>query len=148
MEARLNRMFAALTAITAATVLGACGGPDAEFEIGQTGLEPSATTASQIPLYIPPDYALRPGTEPATGQFRPAPRVGLSAGESTLLALAGAAEADPRIRALIDGESTTLAVVDPLRIERLVLGSMPTSPAGLSIERTGSRIILDPLSLF
>ena len=57
-EERLNRKFAALSAIAAITVLVACGGPDAEFAIGDTGATPQATTASQVPLFIPPEYAL------------------------------------------------------------------------------------------
>lgn len=146
LEVVLNRMFAALSAIAMTTALAACGGPDAEFEIGETGTATQATTASQIPLYIPPEYALRPGTASATPELRPAPRIGLSTGESRLLAMAGAADANPRIRTLIDQESTTLAVVDPIRIERLVLGNAPTPPTGLVIERTGSETIIDPLS--
>lgn len=142
----MNRKFAALSAIAMTAVLGACGGPDAEFEIGQSGSAPQATSASQVPLYIPPDYALRPGTEAAAPTLRPVPRTGLSTGESRLLTMAGAANADPRIRALIDQESSTLAVIDPFRIERLILGAAPPPPSGMTIERTGSRLIADPLS--
>ena len=86
--------------------LAGCGGPDAEFVIGETGATPPATTASQVPLYIPPEYALRPGVEPADPVPRPVPPTGLSAGESRLLTLAGAAKADPRIRAQRDGLRT------------------------------------------
>ncbi len=145
----MNRMFVALSVAAVTTALAACGGPDAEFAIGDTGSAPElATTASQVPLYIPPEYALRPGTTSVGPELRQAPRVGLSAGESRLLTMAGAAEADPQIRNLIDQESTTLAVVDPFRVERLILGNAPTPPAGVNIERTSSRIITDPLSLF
>lgn len=146
----MNRKFAALSAIAMtmalAAALTACGGPDAEFQIGENGSAPQATTASQVPLFIPPEYALRPGTEAATPNLRPVPRTGLSTGESRLLTMAGAANADPRIRALIDQESSTLAVIDPFRIERLILGVAPPAPSGLTIERTGSRSIEDPLS--
>ena len=148
LEAGLNRVFATLSAAAVTATLAACGGPDAEFKIGDTGAAPQASTASQAPLYIPPEYALRPGTTPAGPEPRPVPRIGLSAGESRLLTMAGVADADPRIRMLIDQESTTRAVVDPFRIERLVLGAAPTPPPGLSIERTDSRMIADPLSLF
>lgn len=136
-----------MSAVAMTAALAACGGPDAEFEIGDTGATPQATTASQVPLYIPPEYALRPGTTPAEPNVRPVPRTGLSTGESRLLTLAGAANADPRIRTLIDQESTTLAVVDPFRIERLIFGNVPPPPPGLSIERTGSQTIANPLSL-
>ena len=136
-------------AAVATVMLAACGGPDAEFEIGAApAAGAQATSAAQVPLYIPPEYAVRPDTLPETPVARPAPRVGLSAGESRLLALAGAAEANPRIRTLVDQESTTLAVVEPFRIERLVLGAAAPPPPGLRIERTDSRVIDDPLSLF
>ena len=129
--------------------LAACGGPDAEFEIGTSpAAESQVASTSQVPLYIPPDYALRPGTTPDAAVSRPLPRSGLSAGESRLLALAGAANANPRIRTLVDQESTTLAVVEPFRIERLVLSQPPAAPPGVRIERTDSRTIDDPLSLF
>lgn len=144
----MNRTFGILAAVATAT-LCACGGPDAEFEIGtEPAAGAQATSAAQVPLYIPPEYAVRPGTAPESPAARPVPRTGLSAGESRLLALAGVAEANPRIRTLVDQESTTLAVVEPFRIERLVLGTAPPPPAGLRIERTDSRVIDDPLSLF
>lgn len=138
-----------MTLAAAMAMLAACSGPDAEFEIGAgPAAESQVAAASQVPLYIPPDYALRPGTTPDAGESRPLPRSGLSAGESRLLALAGAADANPRIRTLVDQESTTLAVVEPFRIERLVLGQPPAAPAGVRIERTDSLTIDDPLSLF
>ena len=137
-----------LAGAAAMAALTACGGPDAEFEIGAgPAADSQVATASQVPLYIPPDYALRPGTTPDAAVTRPLPRAGLSAGESRLLALAGAANANPRIRTLVDQESTTLAVVEPFRIERLVLGQPPATPPGIRIERTDSLTIDDPLSL-
>ena len=78
----------------------------------------------------------------------PIPEFDLSDGENNLLALAGAAEANPNIRTLVDQESTTLAVVEPFRVERLVLGASPTTPPGMVIERTNSQSIADPLTLF
>ena len=145
----LNRTFRTLAGLAATAMLAACGGPDAEFEIGTApAADASVTASSQVPLYIPPDYALRPGTTPEAASPRPLPRAGLSTGESRLLALAGAAEANPRIRTLVDQESTTLAVVEPFRIERLVLGVPPEPPPGFAISRTGSRVVADPLSLF
>ena len=59
------------------------------------------------------------------------------------MALAGAAEANPRIRTLVDQESTTLAVVEPFRIERLVLGVPPEPPPGFATTRIDSRTIGD-----
>lgn len=148
LEVVLNRTFSVFSAIAFMAAVTGCGGPDAEFAIGETGSAPQATAASQAPLFIPPEYALRPGGVTQTApNLRPVPRDGLSTGETRLLTLAGAANADPRIRALIDQESTTLAVIDPFRIERLIFGNSPTPPPGLSIERTESRTIDDPLSL-
>ena len=145
----LSRMFKALAGVAATALLTGCGGPDAEFEIGAgPAAEAQVSAPSQVPLYFPPEYALRPGTTPDAQTPRPAPRAGLSVGENRLLALAGAAEANPRIRTLVDQESTTLAVVEPFRIERLVLSAPPAPPPGLTIERTDSRVIDDPLSLF
>lgn len=147
----MNRAFKTLAGLAATALLAACGGPDAEFEIGsEPAADAAVTAASQVPLYIPPEYALRPGTtpEPEVARPRSLPRSGLSTGESQLLAQAGAAEANPRIRTLVDQESTTLAVVEPFRIERLVLGVPPNPPPGFEISRTDSRTIADPLSLF
>ena len=145
----LNRAFKTLAGLAATALLAACGGPDAEFEIGsESAADTAVTAASQVPLYIPPEYALRPGTTPEVTRPRSLPRNGLSTGESQLLAQAGAAEANPRIRTLVDQESTTLAVVEPFRIERLVLGVPPDPPPGFVISRTDSRVIADPLSLF
>lgn len=145
----MNRTFKALAGLGVLAVLAGCGGPDAEFEIGTAAATGAETTAaSQVPLYIPPEYAVRPGTAAEeVARPRPLPRSGLSTGESRLLALAGAANANPRIRTLVDQESTTLAVVEPFRIERLVLGEPPASPPGFTIERTDSLIVADPLSL-
>lgn len=146
----MSRTFKILVGPATALLLAGCGGPDAEFAIGQeqaAGAQVSA--ASQVPLYIPPEYALRPGTTPETPRPPgPVSRAGLSTGENRLLAMAGAAEANPRIRTLVDQESTTLAVIDPFRIERLVLGPSPPPPDGLVIARTDSRVVDDPLSLF
>lgn len=145
----MNSVAATLCFAAAAILLAACSRPDAEFTIGETtAVSQASTAASQAPLYIPPEYALRPGTTPAVPDPRPVPRIGLSAGESSLLTMAGVANADPRIRTLIDQESTTRAVVDPFRIERLILSAAPAPPPGFRVERTESRTIADPLSLF
>ncbi|NNG04147.1 MAG: DUF3035 domain-containing protein [Inquilinus sp.] len=146
----MNRRFA-LSVGALAMWLAGCGGPSATFDIGQPPAGPEVS-ARQVPLHIPPDYALRPGdpeSQPVTRAPRQTYRTGnLSPGEGALLSMAGAGAADPRIRALIDRESTSLAVVDPLAIERLVFGTAPTPPPGLSIRRIDSRIVDDPLSLF
>lgn len=141
-------MFTILAGAAILAMLAACGGPDAEFEIGTEPAAGAGGSAAQVPLYIPPDYALRPGTTPEAASPRPLPSVGLSSGESRLLALAGASEANPRIRTLVDQESTTLAVVEPFRIERLVLGTAPEPPPGFATTRVDSLTIADPLSLF
>ena len=129
--------------------LAGCGNsPDAEFEIGDPAAAGPPVSASQAPLYIPPEYAVRPGTAPEERPPMPIPEFDLSDGENNLLALAGAAEANPNIRTLVDQESTTLAVVEPFRVERLVLGASPAPPPGMVIERTNSQAVGDPLTLF
>lgn len=143
----MDRAFVAVIAAGISALLAGCGGPSATFAIGEPTAE-TAVSASRVPLHVPPEYALRPGADTTTPARPPlSPQVGLSTGESALLTMAGAADADPRIRALVDEESTSLTVVDPFLIERLVLGDPPIPPHGLTIERTGSRIIDDPLSL-
>ena len=145
----LNRTFAPLIAAAAMLSLAGCSSsPDAEFAIGDPAAAGRQVSASQAPLYIPPEYAVRPGTAPEEQPVAPMPQFDLSAGESNLLAMAGAAEANPSIRTLVDQESTTLAVVEPYRVERLVLGAAPTPPPGMVIERTDSRAVGNPLAQF
>lgn len=145
----MNRTFATLIAAAALLTLAGCGSsPDAEFAIGDPASAGPQVSASQAPLYIPPEYAVRPGTAPEDQPAAPIPLFDLSAGESNLLAKAGAAEANPSIRTLVDQESTTLAVVEPFRVERLVLGAATTPPPGMVIERTNSQAVGDPLTLF
>ncbi len=124
----------------------ACGGSNT-FEIERAA--PAATaTVSQVPLHVPPEYAVRPGSETATVSA-PRPRLTeLSPGESALLALAGANRSNPRIRDVVDEESTSLAVVDAGFVERLVLGPAPPPPPGLIIRRTGSTPSGDLFSFF
>ena len=147
----MNKRFT-LPVCMLALSIGGCGGPSATFDIGQAPAAPEVS-ARRVPLHIPPDYALRPGdpeSRPVTrAPVATVPSGNLSLGEDTLLAMAGAARANPDIRTLIDRESTSLAVIDPLAIERVVMGVAPTSPPpGMSIRRVNSRIVEDPLSLF
>jgi len=99
---------------------------------------------SRAPLSLPPDYALRP---PQPGVSRPQeqstqeqarqaligntapPRSvvppGASAGEAALLAKVGAPRSDPRIRELVDRESTAIADADRSFFDRLVFWQKP-----------------------
>lgn len=143
----MNRTFVVLAALLAVAATG-CGGSDAEFEIASRDAAAANVSAAQVPLYIPPEYAVRPEPTQSRQAARPAPRVGLSNGENSLLAMAGAGNANPRIRTLVDQESSSYAVVDPFRIERLVLGTADPPPPGFVTMRTGSVVIDDPMALF
>ena len=144
----MNRTFTILGMAAMVAALAACGGEEAEFTIGRSAAAPADVSAAQVPLSIPPEYAVRPEPESTRPASRPAPRVGLSGGEDALLALAGAGSADPRIRTLVDQESSSYAVIDAFRIERLVLGTAEPPPPGFEVERTGSSVIENPLILF
>lgn len=101
---------------------------------------------NRAPLSLPPDYALRP---PTPGAGRPqeqstqeqarqallgntAPRQvvppGASPGEAALLGKVGAPRTDPRIRELVDRESTAIADADRTFFDRLVFWQKPPEP--------------------
>lgn len=108
------------------------------------------TVVSRAPLSIPPEFNLRPprpgaprpqegtvrdqaaaavfgaGTEASSGaasadfQLGSASATTVSPGEAALLAQAGAEQANPEIRQIVDRESTALAVADRTFIDRLI----------------------------
>jgi Protein of unknown function (DUF3035) len=116
------RNAAALTLVAAsALTLGACG--SIGNSVGLSRVTPDEfLTVSTAPLTVPPEYGLRP---PAPGQPRPqelAPEsaarqillgqrqaVTRTAGEQALVAAAGANQADPLARYVIDDEFGDLA---------------------------------------
>lgn len=105
-----------------AVSLAACGG---DGLAGRGYLPPSAVTATGgVPLTVPPGYGLAPGDEAATGEGAPAAPPDATPGERALLSRAGAAAADPAIRALLNRENALLAGGDPL-VEELLFGDLP-----------------------
>lgn len=105
---------------------------------------------SRAPLSLPPDYALRPPQPGAsrpqdqtsqqqarqallgnTPAVRPAAPEGASPGEAAILAKVGAPSTDPRIRELVDRESTALAEADRTFFDRLVFWQKPAEPGSV-----------------
>ncbi len=105
-----------------AVALSACGNTLAEsLGYGKDAPDEFAIV-TKAPLVIPPDYALRPPRPGAAGPRATSPQVlaravllrsepgdeGITVGEQALLANAGAANADPNIRAIIENETRAL----------------------------------------
>lgn len=112
-----HRAFAAL-ALTAAAGIALSGCSSTSKALGMNKVTPDEfRVVAKAPLVVPPDYALRP---PAPGEPRPqelqpesAARTALlgareaqarSDGEKLLVAKAGANQADPLIRYVVDDE--------------------------------------------
>ena len=119
-----------LPAAVLAGLLTACGGDGLP---GRGYLPPSTVTATgDVPLTVPPGYGLKPEGGEASGAIergapRPAAVLGTTAGEQALLSRAGAAAANPAIRATLNRENALL-VGDEALVERLLFGAVP--PAG------------------
>ena len=127
------RSVAVLTlAASAALAVSACG--SLKQGIGLTKVVPDEfVTVSTAPLTVPPEYGLRP---PAPGQPRPqelAPEsaarqillgqrqaVTRTAGEQVLVAQAGAEQADPLARYVVDDEFGDIAHKDESFANRLM----------------------------
>ncbi|MFN4295265.1 MAG: DUF3035 domain-containing protein [Brevundimonas sp.] len=118
---RLNSAFTLGAITAAAVVLTGCN--SIRQGVGLERVTPDEfRVISQAPLSVPPEYGLRP---PAPGQPRPAElapessarqillgqrqAITRSAGEESLVAAAGAAQADPLARYVIDDEFGDLA---------------------------------------
>ena len=128
-----HRSVAVLTlAASAALAVSACG--SLKQGIGLTKVVPDEfVTVSTAPLTVPPEYGLRP---PAPGQPRPqelAPEsaarqillgqrqaVTRTAGEQVLVAQAGAEQADPLARYVVDDEFGDIAHKDESFADRLM----------------------------
>lgn len=145
---RTRRMAASVASLAVATlVLAGCGGWRQTF-----GLEHAPpdefTVVSQAPLTLPPDFNLRP---PRPGMARPqdmaanqaaaaaifginqgpgATRVDAAASpaESRLLAQAGAANAQPNIRRVLDSETRDLVANDKRWVDRLIFWQKQEQP--------------------
>ncbi|MFN3816648.1 DUF3035 domain-containing protein [Brevundimonas sp.] len=118
---RLNSAFTLGAITAAAVVLTGCN--SIRQGVGLERVTPDEfRVISQAPLSVPPEYGLRP---PAPGQPRPAElapessarqillgqrqAITRSAGEESLVAAAGAAQADPLARYVVDDEFGDLA---------------------------------------
>ena len=137
-----------LAAAGAALLLAGCSDSlKQSFGLGKRAPD-ETRVVEQAPLELPPDFNLRP---PSPGATRPqtvaAPEqavaaLGLGAadrrpentpGESAFLGAAGANEADPAIRALLNRESTIIVAEDPGFVERLMFWR-EDAPQGVTID--------------
>lgn len=138
-------LFAALS-----VSLAACGGESLSDTLGYGKSAPDEfAIVTKAPLVIPPDYSLRP---PQPGAPRPQemelqPSVGAqrallgeaavaaggsgtaSAGEQALLDQTGAADADPRIRQVVNAETRSLVDQDETFVDSVVFWKQPGVPA-------------------
>ena len=134
--------------------LGLAGCQSARQALGLTKVVPDEfRVVSKAPLVVPPDYALRP---PAPGEPRPQElqpesqaRLALlgarnaeqrSTGEKLLASKAGADQADPMIRYVVDDEFGALAHKEPSFADRVMFwrkDKPETQGQALSAEAAG-----------
>ena len=105
-------------------VVGASGCASAGRALGMSKITPDEfRVVTKAPLVVPPDYALRPPSpgEPRPQELRPdsqaraallGQNVARSTGETLLVNRAGAAQADPLIRYVVDDEFGDVAHKD------------------------------------
>jgi hypothetical protein len=133
---RSPRMLAPCLALMIAFGLGGCS--DARKALGYDKAPPDEfRIVSRAPLSLPPD-ASRPqeqSSQQAARQAllgntaaRPVAPEGASPGEAALLARVGAPRTDPRIRELVDRESSALAEADRTFFDRLVFWRKEDEP--------------------
>ena len=152
------RSVAVLTlAASAALAVSACG--SLKQGIGLTKVVPDEfVTVSTAPLTVPPEYGLRP---PAPGQPRPqelAPEsaarqillgqrqaVTRTAGEQVLVAQAGAEQADPLARYVVDDEFGDIAHKDESFADRLMFWrkNEPSTQAPTTRQTTNGQTTID-----
>lgn len=142
--------------------LGLSGCKSTQAALGMTKVVPDEfAVVTKAPLVVPPDYALRP---PSPGEPRPqelepesAARVALlneragedrSDGERLLAAKAGADQADPLIRFVIDDEFGAIAHKDPSFADRVMFwrhGHPETQGAApMTAAEAGAATPIDP----
>lgn len=149
MKGRTTGLAAPLLAGGLALCLAGCGeSVKRSFGLGKRAPD-ETSVVEQAPLELPPDFDLRP---PAPGAERPQERaVGAQAreivvggaaeaeedsapaggaGERSLLARAGADEADPAIRAVLNREGPVLVAADPGFVEDLMFWRREGPPPG------------------
>ena len=145
----------ALLACGLAAALAGCG-ESVSRSLGLDRRAPDETrVVEQAPLEIPPDFDLRP---PAPGAPRPQERAARDAaaelvlgpeaaeelpaatagtpGERSLLEMAGAGDADPGIRAVVNREASVFAADDPGFIDDLMFWES-SAPGGVTVDAVG-----------
>lgn len=130
-----------------AAALSACGSPLSE-SLGYGKESPDEfAIVTKAPLVIPPDYSLRPPRPGAPSPRETSPEsvaqasllgtsslldqeasAGPSAGELALLSNAGALNADPAVRALIDNETRALKRKDEQFLSEVLFWQKPSEP--------------------
>lgn len=145
---RLRGWTQAAVAALAVAMLAGCGG-DTRKVLGLDKVAPDEfKIVSRAPLSLPPDYALRP---PDPGAPRPQEQTipqraitavtgttptstsgsSLSAGESALVAHAGAGagQADPKIREVVDRENSTIVTANTSFMDHLMFWRTAEDPS-------------------
>ncbi len=147
MKIRIAARAVVLSALLA-TALSGCG--DARRALGWEKSAPDEfAVVSRAPLSLPPDYDLRPpqpgAARPQEGSSRDQARDvllggrntpsrfaldhrGRSPGEMAILKKAGADQANPEIRSVVNQETTALADADRSFTERLMFWRAPEKP--------------------
>lgn len=149
----MKKTTAVILILATASLLAGCD--SARKALTQTKAGPDEFAVyTRAPLTIPPDYGLRPPTDGKTAESGtvttrektrrvllgsaagPAQTIQASTpGTSVLLAKAGAANAEPGIRELVDRETSAYANKDVRFMEKLLYGD----------EANGTGTVLDPL---
>jgi hypothetical protein len=141
----------AVVALCAAPLLAGCSDVRQTFGFDRTVPDEFAVV-SRAPLTVPPDYELRPprpgaprpqeglardraaaalfepGSQTAIATRPDGTTVPLTQGESVLLSRAGAGEADPDIRRIVDEETTALIAADDSFVDDLLFWQDPDQP--------------------
>jgi len=144
-------LILAAALIAAAPALSACGEARRAFGFDRTTPDEFAVV-SRAPLAVPPDFELRPPTpgaprpqeaaardSAASVLFEPGRDVAvrteadgsvtpLTPGQSVLLAQAGADEADPDIRRIVDEETSRVLAADSSFVDELLFWQEPEAP--------------------
>jgi hypothetical protein len=144
-----------LALAVAATIAGGCSSLRSIAGLDKSGTPDEFQVVQRAPLSMPPDFGLRaptPGVSrpqdtsttdrarqividrETTGQSTVRTIEGRSAGESALLRQAGAASADPNIRAEVDNERLTLADADRRWIDSLLFWKGPSIDPGTVVD--------------
>ena len=136
----LNPRAVALGAACVA-LLATSGCASAGRALGMAKVTPDEfRVVTKAPLVVPPDYALRPPSpgEPRPQELRPdsqaraallGQNVARSTGEAMLVNRAGAAQADPLIRYVVDDEFGDVAHKDQAYAEQVLASTGAATPA-------------------